>query len=155
MTIIIRLIAAIILSTALALGVGWAMSYLAQTQGSEAPPAPAEGPEYVEGEGEPPLPLPYEDGDAAAWLARTLTDMGETGLAELAARAAAPQPAPPAEPRVGDVHVTHEVDCGSSHTAVHCNIYTVTTTWTEGGVDERRDREHVTMQNREGGWVRL
>lgn len=97
--------------------------------------------------GEPPMPLPYAEGDAAQWLADVLDgtgpyaaadahgagDYGDIDLAELAALAAEPQPEAPSEPRAGDFHEVFTASCQPSHVLLSCSIASRYVEWEDGG----------------------
>lgn len=125
--LIVRLIAAMAVGAAAALGVQYALS------GVFGGPAPADGDRAAsyDAPAEPqtddeddPIPedrilLPYDGGQAAPWLAETLAGTGPymvagraegADLAALAAEAAGP----------GGAGRQVTADCGASHVMVHC-----------------------------------
>ncbi len=129
----------------------------------------------AEFEGEPPLALPYGEGERAAamWLFEVLTGTGphqaqlnngdatvEVDLADLAARAAWPQPERPAQPQLNDEVTTHDASCQASHVMLACSVETGTAVW----YSESSDGDHWTVassqayrfsmqQDADGDWV--
>ena len=120
----------------------------AADMGDEAPAEPQD--EQAAGGGEPPLPLPYEDGEAAQWLASALEgsgpvpamdamtgdQLGDIDLADRAGLAAEPQPEAPAEPQAGDTLEVHTAACQPSHVLLSCSISTAFTEWEPSGEGE-------------------
>ncbi len=97
--------------------------------------------------GEPPIALPYAEGEAAQWLADVLAGTGpyaaadayggegygDVDLAELAALADEPQPEAPSAPRAGDFYEVFTASCQPSHVLLSCSIASRYTEWEDGG----------------------
>ncbi|XBQ16826.1 MAG: hypothetical protein ABL308_02875 [Oceanicaulis sp.] len=165
--IVIRLIAAVIVSAALALGAGWGLSNLLGAPAAPAAEAPDTDTEAApeHGEGEPPLALPYEADGAAAFLADALAGTGAVepasscfggdapggpvDLAAQAAEAAQPQPA-----ILDDgAAQTRTASCEASHVRLVC---TISTAWVfDDGVDTTESAEWYQFQveQSEAGWA--
>jgi hypothetical protein len=119
----------------------------------ESPDAPSDSPhgEVAEQdlEGEPPIALPYEEGEraAAAWLFEVLTGTGpyeayvrgdftqSADLADWAARASWPQPVRPGNPQRGDQWEVYTADCQPSHVALFCGVHYSNTNWESAGFE--------------------
>lgn len=158
---IIRAIIGIILASALALGALYgageylglkpaqdAMGALVEEAdpGTQDADADAVAPAGEDFEGEPPISLPYDDGDPAGWLAGALAGTGpyeldpmqgpaSVDLAALAAAAAAEQPEAPAAPQAGDQITVHTAYCGTSHVMISCYLERMTTSWQDEAGD--------------------
>lgn len=169
---IIRAIIGIVLGGALSLGALYAaIEYLglkpahhhlgALVDETEIEPEDADAgePPEEEFEGEPPIPLPYDDGDPARWLAEVLAGTGPyeldptlgpagVDLAALAAAAAAEQPEAPAGPQAGDQVTVHTAYCGTSHVMIGCYLERITTSWWDegdGGLTRLEDEERYSF----------
>lgn len=117
-----------------------------ETGPADIEPSEAEA-EGVEGgeeafEGEPHIPMPYDDGDPAGWLSQVLAGTGpydldamdgpaSVDLAAVADAAAGEQPDIPAQPQAGDQITVHGAYCGSSHVMIGCYLERITTRWRE------------------------
>jgi hypothetical protein len=124
-------------------------------------------------EGEPPIALPYEEGEraAAAWLFEVLTGTGpyeahvrgdftqSADLADWAARASWPQPVRPGNPQLGDQWEVYTADCQPSHVALFCGVHYTNTSWEsagfEGAVEAFENNASYTFlmeQDENGAW---
>lgn len=160
----IRMLAALVLGSAAGVGALYGASRIVPTETAPSPaPAPASeaaAPEPEAPMGEPPLDLPYGEGEAAAWLAAVLAGTGPypagdgaVDLAAWAARAAEPQPPRPVEPQVGDSHAETVAECQAGHVALACTITRTFTSWQDAfGASESAELYTFSLQQDETGW---